>query len=61
MEEIGNGVDGRLHHGDQTANQDVTREHISHGEGHCKMGEGERYRFDQRLVAIRAMVMDKQF
>jgi hypothetical protein len=61
MEKIGNGVDCRLHHGDQASDEEVTSEQISHGESDCKVSEGERYRLDQRLIAIRAMVVYEQF
>ena len=57
VEEIGNRVDGRFHHGYEASDEQVTSEQVSHGKSDGKMGEGERYRLDQRLVAIRAMVV----
>ncbi|MFP3441359.1 hypothetical protein R0K18_26885, partial [Pantoea sp. SIMBA_133] len=53
MEEIGNRVDGRFHHGYEASDEQVTSEKVSHGKSDGKMGEGERYRLYQRLVAIR--------
>jgi len=57
MEEVGHGVDGRFHHGYEASDEQVTSEQVSHGKSDGKMGEGERYRLYQRLVAIRAMVV----
>ena len=57
VEEIGNRVDCRFYHGYEASDEQVTSEQVSHGKSDGKMGESERYRLDQRLVAIRAMVV----
>ena len=61
MEEVGHGVDGWFHHGNQATDQDVTGQQVGHGEGHGKVGDGEGNRFQNRLITFRAVLVDKQF
>ena len=59
MEEVGNGVDGRLYHGDQAAHHDVAGEQIGNGEGDREMSQRESQRLDKGPVSIRAMIVQE--
>lgn len=41
MEKVGDRVDGRFHHGDQAADQEVAGQRIGDSEGDREVGDGE--------------------
>jgi hypothetical protein len=47
VEEIGDRIDGGFHHGDQAANQEVSRQQVSDAEGDTKVRDGKGDGFDQ--------------
>ena len=56
MEKVGYGVDGRFHHGDQTADEHITGEQIGNGESHKEVSDHKGIEVDPIIWTVHAFV-----
>lgn len=59
MEEVGNRVNGWLHHGNQAAYEDIAGQEVGNGKRNSEVGHRKGDRLQQGSVAPGSVVMNK--